>query len=737
MKIFHLLFLVLFFFTIPDFVIGQNLKDNELVIIQGEKFILHQVRTGETIFSITRDFKIDSSELLKYNPNISKGLNIGEILKVPFNENVLLSRLPTFKKGDPTSFVNYTIESRGETAYSISKQFGITVEEIYAYNPTVNKLKKGMTLKIPQWEFKSETEQVQSPATNQNSQQENLIEHTVMTGETLFSIGKKYQLTESEILTVNPDAKNLKAGSKLYLPKKNADNVQETNWVEQMQTRFITHTIVPGETIYGITKKYNVSEEELRAVNPELKTTFQSGSKIRIPVKENLPTEVNQNSEFKELNSEMQSLQPEMVFSGITPAECLPGAKIGKNEKIAIALFLPLFLDANNELNKEFVAPPIDSLDQFEITDELTGEVIADTLIEQEKPIQLLKEFYANSENFLQFYEGVLIAVDSMQKAGMQIAVNVYDTKDNPESIRKVINNESFLATDLILGPVYENVQQEVAQIAERNHIPLISPFTPKSGIINSNQQFYQINPTREYLAEATAEMIAANYSNTNFIVVKTSSYEGTPEWQLVELIKRKLANQGTPNGGRFTVYDFKSGRAAGLSKILLPEKENVVFIPSSDEGELSVAISNINNLAKDFQITLVGAGNYQQKYPSIEISHYHNLNFKYINPYWIDYADPSTINYVEKFISNFGTEPNSYGVQGFDVAWYFLNAIHFYGKDFENCLPYMNTKLVQGNYNFKRVSQSGGFMNAGVSVISYNRNFEVERKGVIGKGKF
>jgi hypothetical protein len=85
----------------------------------------------------------------------------------------------------------------------------------------------------------------------------------------------------------------------------------------------------------------------------------------------------------------------------------------------------------------------------------------------------------------------------------------------------------------------------------------------------------------------------------------------------------------------------------------------------------------------------------------------------------------------------NFGTEPNSYGLQGFDVAWYFLNALYLYGKDFENCLPYMNTKLLQGNYSFKKVSQSGGFMNEGVSVISYNRNFEVERKGVIGKGKF
>ncbi|MBK6282916.1 MAG: hypothetical protein IPF54_09840 [Draconibacterium sp.] len=82
----------------------------------------------------------------------------------------------------------------------------------------------------------------------------------------------------------------------------------------------------------------------------------------------------------------------------------------------------------------------------------------------------------------------------------MKVILNVYDTKEDPGSIRRIINTETFQTTDLIIGPVYENVQKEVAQFAAINHIPLISPFTPKSGLINNNPQFYQVNPTREYL---------------------------------------------------------------------------------------------------------------------------------------------------------------------------------------------------------------------------------------------
>jgi LysM repeat protein/ABC-type branched-subunit amino acid transport system substrate-binding protein len=737
MKFFQFILLVLFFSTLPEFSKGQNLKENELVVIQGEKFILHQVRTGETVYSISRDFKTESSVLLKHNPTISEGLSIGEILKIPYNENISLSEIPDLKKGDPTGFASHTVESNSETAYSISKRYGITVEEIYAYNPEVQRLRRGMVLKIPQWDLRPKTENVSTQQTlsavaAQN--QSEMLEHTVVSGETLYSISKKYQVTENDILHYNPEARNLKAGSKLYISKKPVENTL-VDWVSEsnVQVQYFNHTISSGETLYGITQKYKVNEEELKAINPELKFAFRAGAVIRIPVQatKEAPEQVNSEtiSEAVKISEKVSGFES----NGKIPENCLPENRIGSGGKTVIALFLPLFLEVNEELNKDFIAAVIDSAVVIPPVDHLA----TDTIVEHEKPVRLLKQFHGNSENFLQFYEGVLIAVDSMQKAGMNIVLNVFDTKDNPETVRKIKNSQSFSETDLIIGPVYENVQKEVTQISVQNQIPMISPFTPKSAILDSNPYFYQINPTREYLAEATAELIANSYSTSNFIVVRTSAYSGAHENQFVELIRRKISEQDNENKGKFTEYDFRKGRSHGLREILLADKENVVFIPSSDEGELSVAISNINNLAVDFPITLIGAANYQQRYPSIEIAHFHNLQMKYINPYWIDYQKPETIGYFEKFIDNFGTEPNSYGVQGFDAAWYFLNALHLYGKDFEDCLPYLNVNLVQGNYYFKRVSASGGYMNQGVSVISYNRDFEVVQKGVIGKPKF
>jgi ABC-type branched-subunit amino acid transport system substrate-binding protein len=189
----------------------------------------------------------------------------------------------------------------------------------------------------------------------------------------------------------------------------------------------------------------------------------------------------------------------------------------------------------------------------------------------------------------------------------------------------------------------------------------------------------------------------------------------------------------GKPDGVRFSIYDFQNEGPNGLRSILSREKENVIYIPSSDEGELSVGISNINNLANEFSITLIGNNRFQQ-YESIQLDHFYNLKLEYIAPYWTDYEKQSTVTFIEKFKSNFYTEPNNFGMQGYDVAFYFLNALKNYGKDFRDCLPYLQVDLVQGNYHFQKVSPLGGYMNHGVSVIAYERDYDVVRKRLEGQ---
>lgn len=796
----NIFFLFLILFVVSQLG-AQNLKENEIVVIKGEKFILHQVRTGETIFSISRDFNIDRSDLQQYNPNISDGLDIGEVLKIPIKEEANIPQQSLNKKGDPSGFRIHIIKSKKETPYFIAKKYGVTVEEIYAYNPKVRKFKKRKEIRIPVWEEDEEplVKKQQNDATLE-SISKNMQVHVVLAGETLYSISKKYGISEREILIFNPQAKNLKAGSKIIVPKVVGTKIKEVEERSvERSTDYFEHTIESGETMWGTTRKYNVSEEELKELNPALRTGFQAGVVIRIPVniriEETQARPVNEDAFIKHLvergetlyglsakyyldipeikkynpvletrnlvegetilipqkitaetsffvtDNQIDSIQQVEAFYEVEipvqiPESCKRNElSVFSNSTYNIALFLPLFLEANDTLNRESL--DLELVDSLAITETET-QILQDTLVELEERKELFKRFYGNSESFVQFYEGVLLAVDSMQKSGMQINLNVFDTQRKADSIRQFIYSEEFLETDLIIGPVYEKVQKELAQIAAKNRIPIVSPLASQSHIINSNSQYYQLVPTREYIAERTAEMIAEEYYNSNFIVVKSSEYIGTTEGDLVKLVQEKFFNSGflsDRRGVSFTIYDLKMEGQFGLRRIMSKHKENVVIIPSTDEGELSVAISNINNLTEDFSITLVGSNRFQN-FKSINIEQYHNLKLRYIAPYWMDYNNPAIIQFVEKFKTNFGTEPNNFGAQGFDAAFYFLNALKYFGKDFDACLPYLHIDLIQGNYHFEKVSRFGGYMNQGVSVVSYSRDYEVERIRVKGQPK-
>jgi LysM repeat protein len=221
MKISYYLLVLMLFNTVLNEVFSQQLKENEIVVIQGEKFVLHQVRTGETVYSISRQFNVDSQVIAKHNPQISEGLKIGDILKIPYNEQAIWQQnIPASPKGDPLYFDYYTISSRTETPYFIAREFGITIEEIYAYNPEVSRFRKGTKLRIPRWEIPPVTKDKDIIASERvDGKEPELIMHEVQSGETLYSLARRYKISESEILFINPGARELKAGSVIYIPR--------------------------------------------------------------------------------------------------------------------------------------------------------------------------------------------------------------------------------------------------------------------------------------------------------------------------------------------------------------------------------------------------------------------------------------------------------------------------------------------------------------------------------------
>ena len=117
------------------------------------------------------------------------------------------------------------------------------------------------------------------------------IKHTVVSGESIYSIAKKYDVSESDIYELNPKSKGtlLQLKTVLVIPNKNPKSKEKKEVTSSKKTSVETHTVEPGESLYKIAKKYDLNLEKLKELNPDIQPeSIQIGDKIVVGAKKEI-----------------------------------------------------------------------------------------------------------------------------------------------------------------------------------------------------------------------------------------------------------------------------------------------------------------------------------------------------------------------------------------------------------------------------------------------------------------
>ena len=215
----------------------------DLPYLIGEVYI---VKKGDSLWSIARAYNTTVDELKKLNNLSTNLLSVGQILKIPVKSEIENYNIYTVVKGD--------------TLYKIANQFGVTVNDIItANNLKSNTLQIGQKLSIP------------------ILKQEN-IEYYVQSGDSLWSIARKFNTTVDEIKKLNNLTTNLlNINQRLLIPKETDNNISE-------EQKYYEYTVISGDTLYSIARKYNTTVNELISYNNLSSTALSLGQKIKIPI---------------------------------------------------------------------------------------------------------------------------------------------------------------------------------------------------------------------------------------------------------------------------------------------------------------------------------------------------------------------------------------------------------------------------------------------------------------------
>ncbi|MEP5254791.1 MAG: LysM peptidoglycan-binding domain-containing protein [Winogradskyella arenosi] len=198
------------------------------------------------------------------------------ILTLVLSSNLMLAQ---------ESYIEHTIQ-KGESVYRISRQYGVSVQSIYALNPGSKAIiYAGSTLRIPKAEVSSpNTNPTPSPTTNDDG----FIKYEVKRGETKFSLARRFGVSISQLEQQNPHiVPMLQEGHILTVDKSLQEKPAELSKGQ--------HRVVKGETLFGIANANGISLAQLKAANThQLSGYLKIGQVLTIPT----PEENNANADF-------------------------------------------------------------------------------------------------------------------------------------------------------------------------------------------------------------------------------------------------------------------------------------------------------------------------------------------------------------------------------------------------------------------------------------------------------
>ena len=594
----------------------------------------------------------------------------------------------------------------GQTWYSISRVYNVPQKDILLENPHAYiGLQPGQALKIPVMpEVEDEDLLPDIPSGD-------YILHTVEQGQTLFFLSQTYNVDQDEIIQLNPGVQEgLQTGQVVKIPSRKIHVPREGFPAED--DSYIHHKVERGETLYSLSRKYEVPVRAIRKANDKLIWGLKYGEYIRIPrdVEEDVEEIEIPDLPVDEIVKEPwpSDLHDEET---IIDAECIQFDYRDFDRPFKVALLLPLFIDRNYPVELP------DTIDKDQAALLYPDNVLS------------VNELYHGTIPFLEFYEGALLAVDSLVRTGLSVNLSVYDTERNPQKVRDIIWQPEFRNNDLVIGPVYPENMRIVADWAKHYRVNIVSPLTSRSEFLSGNPYLFQVTPSASVELEQ-ASIFITNFPSSNFVLLHKGDLF---ERDMVESFKNNIFRHFS-YGSEFDNLVFKEviyrDATTKIEQSLVSGEKNIVIIPSSDQAFVSDVLMRLNILSRSYDITIFGLNDWQ-RFPNIEVEYLHNMELHFASPFFIDYDDPNVRKFLGRFREKYNTEPSHYGFQGYDIMFYFLQAMKNFGPDFRDCLPVMRTELLHSDYLFRKSDYRNGLENNGISIVKYGKDMNIKRLGL------
>lgn len=549
------------------------------------------------------------------------------------------------------------IAQAGNTLWGIHTTYNVPVEDIVAANPGIEKgVKEGYRYLIP---LGGADMKVQSGTI--------VREHTVEKGETAFSIAKKYNSSVDDLLKYNPGIdKGLKIGQVLKvivaptsenIPPKQEDKPKVTPPSVTFTDTVLVYEVKAGETLYTISKRFMVPVNDLQKFNNLKSASIKSGDVLRIPLKKENVKQV----QIREVQpkEEVRKVDEELIFKS--------------KAKYNIAVLL-----------------------SFGLNDKSANTALKNLATE--------------------FYMGVELAADSLEKLGFDATIKVIDIPLDSVGILKVLNTAEMKGMDLVFGPLVPQSADVVGRWCGQQKIRMVCPSACNSSLLKNNPYIYASVTSDMTQQEVLAKYTIDKFKTAQIILVNPGN---SKDQELFDAYRKRFMELSKKNGN-IKLIDAKT---SDFTTFIRKNGESVVIFPSRDKGKV---ISFINALHKavgkspNADVTVFGTkewGGFD------DISGYYKTRYKitWTSSSDLNYSLPDTQTLLRLYRKKFHTDMNKAGAQGFDVVYYFAKTLLMKEK--------VESEVINA-FDLKAALPGSGYENHACFILKHE-DYELIRVGV------
>src|SRR5690554_1126576 len=721
-----------------------------LIFAQGDYFE-HIVSKGETLYQLSRKYNVRIAQIYNLNPSIEGDLiRIDQVLLIPKTGGASAA----VSQQQDENFIYHIVES-GETKFGLQRKYGVQISQLEADNPhIVSMLQAGHRVRVRKSLVAGVLNQNLVPTTSASNI------HIVVKGETLTAISRHYNISLNDLVAVNKEnlGEFLQIGQRLIIPGQ-----QES---AELSENSPVHIVQQGETKYGLSKKYNISIETIERLNPHTVPMLKAGHTLVLPasvdttpqqipdsrhqediadVDENMQDASDEGQDEEEFSEDVvvedvvvedvvvedvvvEDVVVEDVISSnessevyidyeVQPKETLYGLArkanltqeelIGLNPALQDGVRIGMIIKMPAHVQQSTTAV-IDSTPQYvdsSLTD-LTKTLVKDSnkklllaLPIEELDYQRYKEtkqVRANRQE-IEFYSGALIAIDSIQKLGVNLEM-------------ELVNSDTELLSDYILSNNPDIIVGVCSQSEDLNvSIPFVYPFTDNFDI---NANLFKAIPSKNLRVKVMLDYIAEKKGN----VIVIGDIEKT--------VNRSLIAQNIPNAQFLTVNDRINPDAEHFNRVLQKTEKNFVILDTESTPLFLNATNMLLNQMADYDIQLVIV----EETPVIANQEISLMRLRILKTLYTSLhkgeENKKSIFYKQYFNQN-KVLPTENAIRGFNVTFDALLRLA-QENSFENSVENQITQHNRQRFEYQKLEE-GKYQNKAVYILYYDTDSDVK----------